>query len=406
MKTKKNLSILLSGQLISQVGDRFYLLALSYWILDSTGSATLMGLVLFATIFPETVIGLAAGAFVDKYNRKWIIVGTDFLRGLIVLFLAAMVWLDSLSITMIIAAQVLLSINAAFFNPAIPAVIPQIVEEENLTRANSLTQLVRGSSTVLGPVLGGLSVVAFGYFFVFLFNALSFLISAFFELFLTLPAAEKREKSQSLLMDIKEGLEFIANKRTLIILIISIAIIHFFVGSFQTITPVLALELTGNGAKNLGYLQTAYGVGMVAISSLFGLAGLLNKREVPALFGSVFLIGSVNLVIGVLMIAGFNQPTYHLPLFFLYGGFLITAVTSFRTLVQLQVPNAFAGRVFGVAFSIGDVSLPLAMLTYGFLLDRFSIGSLLSISGICLMICCLFLLRLFRVKEAPVAQQV
>jgi hypothetical protein len=74
------------------------------------------------------------------------------------------------------------------------------------------------------------------------------------------------------------------------------------------------------------------------------------------------------------------------------------AVTSFRTLIQKLVPNAFAGRVFGVAFSVGDVSIPLAMLVYGFLLDRYSMGYLLSFSGIFLMVLCLLLYRLSQVK--------
>ncbi len=396
MKLNKNLSILLSGQLISQVGDKFYLLALSYWVLESTQSAAMMGVVLFCTIFPETVISLVAGAFVDKYNRKWIIVGTDFFRGLIVLSLGVMFYLDALNLVFILLAQVLLSVNAAFFNPAIPAVIPQIVNEDQLNNANSQTQLIRGIAMIAGPVLGGLSVAAFGYLFVFLFNAASFLISSLFELFLKLPSGKGEQQGTTLVEDIKEGYRFMLADRQLITLVATIAVIHFFVGAVQTITPVFASQLAGDGVKNLGFLQTAIGVGMVVISFVFGFVRVLENRERKVLFGSIFMVGLVNVVISGLYYLGLNNAVYHLVPFFCYGGFIILAVTSFRTLIQKSIPNHMAGRVFGVAFSAGDVSIPLAMLLFGFLLDRVNLGTLLTVSGTCLMIFCLFLIRELR----------
>ncbi len=401
MKVNRNLTILLSGQLVSQVGDKFYLLALSYWVLDTTKSASLMGVVLFFSLFPETVLGLAAGAVVDKYDRKWIIIITDFLRGGVVLLLALLFYLDALSITWIIVAQVLLSINTAFFNPCIPAVLPQIVETDDLGKANAQTQLVRGISTVLGPVLGGISVVAFGYFYVFAFNGLTFIVSACFELFLKIPERKPQSSNTTLVADIREGFLFIIQRRTLAVLITSIAVIHFFVGAFQTIIPVLANRLEGSGVQNLGFFQTAFGVGMLALSFVFGISGYLNNREGKVLYSSIFLVGAVNSAIAFLVYTGSSTVHPYLIPFFIYGGLIILAVTSFRTLVQKSIPNHMAGRVFGVAFSVGDVSIPLAMLVYGTLLDHFPLGDLLLLSGVCLMV---FTLILFRTSTTGASQ--
>lgn len=400
MKLNKNLAILLSGQLISQIGDKFYLLALSYWVLESTGSAALMGVVLFSALLPETVLGLAAGAVVDKVNRKWIIVITDFLRGLIVLFLALLFYLDSVSIVWIVIAQMLLSLNTAFFNPCIPAVLPQIVEKEKLGKTNAQTQLIRGISTVAGPVLGGLSVAAFGYLFVFAFNGISFIISALLELFLKIPDIKRSTAPSSLMADIREGFFFVVQEKTLAILIVSIAVIHFFVGAFQIVTPVLANLVNGSGVQNLGFLQTAFGIGMVAVSLIFGVIDILNKRERTMLFGSVFLVGAINVVIAFFVYAGIKEIQFFLIPFFIYGGLIILAVTSFRTLVQKSIPNNMAGRVFGVAFSVGDASIPIAMLIYGVLLDRYPASHLLLISGAGLMVFTLFLSRLGRAKSS------
>lgn len=394
MKPDRNLALLLSGQLISQIGDKFYLLALSYWVLESTRSAAMMGMVLFFSLLPQTIMGFVAGAVVDKFDRKWIMITTDLLRGGVVLVLALLFYLEAANVLWIIVAQILLSLNTAFFDPCIPAVIPQIVPSGRLAQANAQTQLIRGLSTVLGPVLGGIAVGVFGYVFVFVLNGLSFILSALLESALKLPAAGKTDGNWKLLADIKAGLTVIIKANSLVALILSIAVIHFFVGAFQTVTPVLANRLEGSGVRNLGYLQTAFGVGMVAVSLIFGLITYLNGQEQRLLYGSVFFIGLINGVIALLVLQGVLGVQAYLPLFFCDGGFIILAVTSFRTLVQKSVPNHMAGRVFGVAFSIGDISIPLAMLIYGMLLDYFPLGKLLAASGIGLMLVTLLLVRM------------
>ncbi|MCG8337940.1 MAG: MFS transporter [Proteobacteria bacterium] len=386
MRLNKNLAILLSGQLVSQLGDKFYLLALSFWVLEATQSASMMGIVLFCSLFPEVVSGVLAGAIVDRYSRKWIIVATDLIRGGIVLGLSLLFYFDQVALVWIIIAQVLLSISTAFFNPCIPAVIPQIVKQENLAKANSQTQLIRGISTVLGPVLGGISVAAFGYLFVFVFNGLSFIISGVCELFLTIPEEKQHSKASGLVDDVKEGIHYIIKEKSLLTLLGFIAMIHFFVGSFQTITPVLAKVMTGVAVQNLGFIQTAFGLGMVFLSLVFGVKNLMHKRERFTLFVSVFFIGVVNVAISLLVFNGTESVFLYLVPFFVYGGSVILAVTAFRTLVQQVTPNKMAGRVFGVAFSVGDASIPMAMLIYGFLLDYFAVSYLLTISGMSLML--------------------
>ncbi len=402
MKLNKNLAILLSGQLVSQLGDKFYLLALSFWVLEATNSASMMGIVLFCSLFPGVASGLLAGAIVDRYSRKWIIVAADLTRGFIVLGLSLLFFFDQVALAWIIIAQVLLSISTAFFNPCIPAVIPQIVRQEDLAKANSQTQLIRGISTVLGPVLGGISVAAFGYLFVFVFNGLSFVISGICELFLRIPEEKPHSKAPGLMNDVKEGIRYIIEEKSLLSLLGSIAVIHFFVGAFQTITPVLAKVMTGVAVQNLGFIQTAFGLGMVFLSLVFGVKNLMNQRESVTLFISVFFIGMVNVVISFLDLNGTKSIFPYLVPFFFYGGFVILAVTAFRTLVQQATPNRMAGRVFGVASSVGDGSIPLAMLIYGFLLDYFSVGYLLIISGLSLMLSAL----IFAKKVHPVSSRV
>jgi MFS family permease len=383
----KNLVLLLSGQLVSQVGDKFYLLALSFWVLKATGSPAMMGLVLACSLFPSLLLGFVSGAFIDRYSRKAIIVGTDMIRGLVILSVAAAYYMKVLDVPIIIVSQVLLSINAAFFDPAIPSVIPQIVPREELAKANSKTQFIRGISAIAGPVLGGVAVAGLGYGFAFVFNGLSFLVSAFFEAFLKIPrlVRDKQEiRKKSLSRDIIEGYKYIIMDKGLIIILLMVAVIHFFVGSIEVIIPVLADSLAGDGARNLGYIQAAFGSGAVLMALIISIHNITD-RKVRFLFHSIFLVGIGYVTIAFLSFTGILLVAVFLPVFLLIGSFVIMAGTCFKTILQENVDDSMAGRVFGVVSSVGNGSIPFAMMVYGFLLTYINVYNLVLVTGLILL---------------------
>lgn len=392
----RNLGLLLSGQLVSQIGDKFYMLALAIRVLETTESTAMMGGVLFCSFFPTFLMGFFAGAVVDKYDRKTIIVVSDFLRGLVVTTVAGLYYLDFLNIYAIFISQILLSVCAAFFNPAVPAVIPQIIDKSLLARANSMTSFVRGFSSIAGPALGGLAVATLGYTAVFAFNALSFIISAVFECFLEIPGyCNKAVKRAGILDNTIEGLKYIFQCKTLLIILIMVAIIHFFVGSIEVITPVLSNQLAGTPAKTLGYMQTFFGLGTVLMALTISFYDI-NGKEIGFLFGGVCAFGSVCLVIAYLLSTGMLAAIFYLGPYLLLGSFIILAATSFRTILQKDVANEMAGRVFGAAGTIGDISIPVAMLAYGFLLKIIDCSLLLVVTGALLVLLSGIFYRLYR----------
>ena len=382
----KNLALLFSGQFVSQIGDKFYMLALAIWVLDTTNSPAMMGAVLFCSFFPAFLVGFIAGAFVDSYDRKVIIVAADFIRGLVILVVACLYYFNLLNIQAIFISQILLSVCAAFFNPAIPAVIPQIIDKSQLAKANSMTGFIRGFSSMIGPILGGIAVASLGYAAVFAFNALSFIISAAFECFLEIPNHRNKQITRvGIIRNAIEGLEYIFRFKKLIIILIMVAVIHFFVGSIEVLIPVFSSQLAGTGAKNLGYIQTFFGLGTVLTALIISFYNI-NGKEVSLLFGGVLAFGAVCLAIAYLSISGINSVMIYLGPFLLLGSFIILAATCFRTLLQKTVENEIAGRVFGAAGTIGDISIPIAMLTYGFLLRLVTCSWLLATTGAVLIL--------------------
>ncbi len=381
----RNLSLLLSGQLVSQIGDKFHMLAVAFMVLKTTGSPAKMGLVLFCSVFPGMLLGFISGALLDRHSRKVIIIGADVARGLIVSGLSILYFFDALSFTVLLAAQLLLSVCTAFFDPAIPAIIPQLVKREHLTRANSQTQFVSGISTIIGPMLGGLTVAWAGYLTVFMINAGSYLFSAAFESFIRIPARVTTTAGETkLLDDIIAGCRYVYQTRSLMMILVMVGVIHFFVGSVEAIIPVLATDLKGGGAENIGFIQTCFGLGTILAALLISIRNI-NNREVGFLFGSVFLIGLMLIMIGGLHMSGVRMVMPFLVFFLAIGGCAIFAGTSFRSILQKEVDDLMMGRVFGLVSSVGNISIPLAILIYGFLLEYLPHNAILAFSGFILM---------------------
>ena len=172
--------------------------------------------------------------------------------------------------------------------------------------------------------------------------------------------------------------------RALMIILLMVGVIHFFVGSIEVIIPVMAKSLGGNGAQNLGYLQALLGSGIVLMAFIISYKSIDGKEE-NILFGSVFFIGLVLILISLLSTAGTTRVLPYFPLFLLLGMFIVSAGTSFQTILQKKIPNHMAGRAFGLVSSVGNGSIPMAMLIYGFLLTYISYYNLLIISGFVLL---------------------
>ena len=381
----RNLALLLSGQLVSQIGDKFHMLAVAFLVLKTTGSPAKMGIVLFCSIFPGMFLGFISGALLDRHSRKTAIIAADAARGMIVAAVGLLYYLDALSFPVLLGAQILISMCTAFFDPAIPAIIPQIVRRDQLPRANSQTQFVSGFAAIIGPALGGITVAWAGYMPVFFANALSYLFSAGFECFIRLPALKKSAFGRTRVVDdIIEGCRYVYQSKSLLIILAMVGVIHFFVGSISAVVPVLAMDLNGSGAENIGFIQTCFGLGSVA-AALFISIRNLDKRQALILFGSIFLIGMTLLSIGGMHMSGINLLMPYLVIFPVVGGLIVFAGTSFRSLIQKEVQDEMMGRVFGLVSSVGNISIPLAILVFGALMECLPLNIILTASGFILL---------------------
>ena len=241
----RNFTLLWFGRIISQMGDKFYAIALALWVLGYTNSPGAMGIYLTATMLPGIVLGLFIGPFIDRLNKRNILIVTDIIRGCIIGGGLILSLTGILAFWHIILAAILLSLCSSFFETSIQAIIPEVVEKEQLPKANSLNQLVGGICNILGPAVGAAAVVFFGYNWIFVINALSFMISALFELFVQYKRQDHAKHTTSILADAREGFQYLLGQKRILIIITIIGIAHFFMGSMTVALPFLAGTLNG-----------------------------------------------------------------------------------------------------------------------------------------------------------------
>lgn len=384
----KNFTLIWLGKVISQLGDKFYAIALAWWILQKTNSPAIMGFFLLVSVLPGILLGFFAGVLTDRRKRKTMLVVTDIIRGCLVLAISFLSFNGTLQTWQVFFIAFSLSITTAFFEPAIQAIIPEIVEKEFLTKANGLSQMVSGICTVLGPLLGAVAVSIIGLTWVFLANSISYFISALLTCFIvTYKTHQNPEAPKNIRQDMHDGMNFIKKHQNIVLILKIIAIAHFFVGSLMVSLPFLAKALQGNGVKNLGYLEMTVGFGLIAGSIFMSMKkkASINER----------MLISLILAMGFCFIMIFTAQFFKIQTVYAYmvimaatGACVSCASVFWQTLLQSYTPDYMTGRVFSISTLLGNTTLPVAYGVFGLLLNISSISILMAVCGLCLIILC------------------
>ena len=381
----RNFTLLWVSQTISQLGDKFYAIALAWWILEKTHSPAIMGLFLLTATLPGALAGILAGALVDRWRRKSVLIVTDALRGVVVLLVCALSATGSLEVAYVFAAGVGISLITAFFDPALQTIIPEVVEARDRVAANSMVQMIGGLCKIAGPLLGALAIALVGWDWVFLGNSLSYFAAALLSCLLRVATVHATGQAQARLRtSIVEGFVFIRAQPRIVQVLKVIAMAHVFVGGLAVLLPFLANGLAGVGVRNLGYLEMCIGIGLVGGSVFIGSRkGLVSDERKLSL--SVLLIGAAFAALGIAQHLGWRGLPVYLAALIVLGSGVAFAAVFWQSLLQHYTPESMRGRVFSLASLIGNASLPLAYGVFGFLLERSSLAVLLSLSGLCLI---------------------
>lgn len=374
-------ALLWTGQTISRLGDSLYRIALAWWVLEKTGSATAMGTVLVFSQVPLLIFLLIGGVVVDRFPRLRIMFLSDLLSGMVVTFIAVFSWLDVLQIWHIYVASLIFGFVEAFFFPAYQSVVPQITPQDMLTSANSLNGLSGRLTGILGPIFGASLVAAGGTSLAFTLDALSFLISTLcilpimrarlYESLRQADASKTAERSTSVREAIKQGVAdlhdgWLAVVRVpwIWITILIFGILNIMEGSPRAVAlPFLIKDNLGADVSLLGFLGSAFSVGYVLSALWLGQYKRLRWRG-PLSYIAVMINGFL------LVLFGLQAPIPVLiAAMFVYGICLNVFGLVWTNTLQEMVPNEKLGRVYAFD-SLGSwVLLPIGFALAGWATD-------------------------------------
>ena len=386
-------ALLWTGQTTSRLGDSLHRIALAWWVLEKTGSATAMGTVLVLSQIPLLIFLLIGGVVVDRFPRLRIMFMSDMLSGLVVTFIAIFSWLSLLQIWHIYVASLIFGFVEAFFFPAYQSVIPQITPPDMLTSANSLNGLSQRVMGILGPMLGAGLVAVGGTPLAFALDALSFFVSALcvwpilrarlYESARQANVAEAGIKPKSMkeairegFADLREGWDAIITVPWIWITILIFGVLNIMEGSPRAVAmPFLIKDDLGADVTVLGFFGSAFSVGYVLSALWLGQYKHLRHRGLLG-YLSVMVNGFLLLLFGL----KFPIPVL-IAAMFVYGVcFNIFGLVWTNTL-QEMVPNDKLGRVYAFD-SLGSwVLLPIGFALAGWATDLVGAPTVFLVGG-------------------------
>ncbi|MGA9048969.1 MAG: MFS transporter [Dehalococcoidia bacterium] len=370
----RNFLLLWQGQLVSQVGQRAFGLAMLFYIKEATGSASLMGLMMMLSSLPGVLMGPLGGTFADNFSRKRILVYGDLINGIFVLSLAALLFYMpqniGLDVIWLFIVAMVGAIIFAFFTPAVQAAIPDLVPENKLDPANSLNQLALFVSLFIGQGLGGLLYSVTGAPMLFLINGFTYLFSSGTEAFIKIPQVvpERAKKGsvafKTFIADTREGLHYVWNRKGMRVLFLVAAMLYLFIAPMALLLPFYVEDYLKLNASWYGYLLMSLGVGSVLGYVIAGTANVRGRAQ-----SRMIIISLLGAAIAMGFLGFLTQPYIVLGVIFLVGLLAGIFMVKATTILQLSSNSEIRGRVFGLLATLTSGLAPLGMGVAGVIAD-------------------------------------
>lgn len=358
------------GQFISVIGDSLIPITVSFAIIDLSGSATDIGIVLGSLWGARILFILLGGVWSDRLPRRLVMIGSDLARAINHGVVAFTFFTDIIQVWHLALSSALYGAASAFFAPASSGIIPELVPKEYLRQANAIISISNSIVMLFGPALAGFLVQLIGYGPIFAFDALTFIISALFLLSLRLPESFAYIGKQTFFTDVKYGFREVTKHQWIWVTSLATSLTNVAVASFYILGPIVINQKLG-GSVDWGLIMTSSSIGGI-------LGGILSHRFFPSRpFIPAFIIMGLSISMEIFSL---------IPPIPLWGLMTFAALTSastvltsvfWDTLVQQHVSADVLSRVNSLDSLISFVFMPLGFIVSGPLADKIGLNSTL-----------------------------
>lgn len=398
----KDFYMLMIGKAISLIGSNMQQFALSLYVFAKTGSATIFASILAIAIIPRLVLSPFAGVFGDWFDRKKSIVILDIINGCFIGIMAIVFYIyGELPLPAVYILVLLLEATEIFFNSAMAAVVPSIVEKDDLPYANSFKSVINNIGNIAAPLIAGVLYGFVGLQIILIINAVSFICSAIGEMMITIPKNHKRPDKitlQAFKDDFIGGIKVLKENKLISSVIGIGTILNFCLGSLFSVGIIYIIkEILKCSDVQFGIYQSL-ATGSMLLAPIVA-SGVFKKYKTGRILVAGSIINGVFIILmGIVsskaLIGMLNNNMVVFILITLITIVVASVVTmtniSLSTLFDQVVPLEYMGRTATV-FSMGvTISIPIGQMIFGALYDTVPVIFSVGLSGVIMMVSIMF----------------
>lgn len=373
----KNFRYFWIGQCISLIGTWMQNIGQSWLVYTLTDSPFLLGLVNTLQFLPMLLFSLFAGALIDIFPKKKILLFTQAASMLLAFTLAILVWTDKVQYWHVLILAALLGLVNTIDMPTRQAFVAEIAGKKDLMNAVALNSVIFNTARILGPAIAGFLMAYLGISFCFFANAASFVavllgltrikVDSKFEKTIN-NGFMKEVFNKKVFTGIKEGLIYIYKNGILFRTLMAATAVTTFAMNFNVLVPVFAKSVLGQDEKGFGLLMSIMGLGSLLGAMLLAVTSKKGPKKFYQNYGSI--------IISILLIAvGINRSYYLTAALLIFTGFFVVSFNATNnSILQMNAKDEFRGRVSSAYTLINAGSTPIGSLYAGIIADRFGGG--------------------------------
>ena len=360
-------------QALSLFGSGLASFGLIWWITDSTGSATILATVSLAALLPGVLFGPVAGVLVDRFNRKAILIFSDSVSALLALALVALFWSGHIQLWHIYIINILRALAGTLQFPAVQSSTSLMVPKERLARISGLNQALQGLMMIAAPPLAAMLLSVLPLHTILGIDVLTAAIAILLLVGIRLPQPTLdhaiTNTVSTVWQDMRAGFSFLIRWPALLSVMCIAALLNLMLAPAFSLVPILVTQHFAGSAMQLGWMNAAYGIGIIGGGTLLAVWGGFKRRILTALLG-VTGLGVGSFLIGISPSNAFGLALTGMVIVGVMNAF---ANGPFFAILQATVPTELQGRVFTTLMSISMAMAPIGLAIAGPLADRFGI---------------------------------
>ncbi len=383
---RKNFAIFLSGQFFSGITSMTVQYAIIWYLTKETGSATVLSFATLLGMIPMIVLSPFAGPLIDRWNKKVLLIVTDFIVAAFALILSLVGGMENtFPLWLVFVSLFVRSVGQTFQSPTIQSIVPTIVPTESITRVNGQLGMVNSANYIIAPALGAFLYAAVPLQYLILLDVFGAIVGSGLLLLVKIPHQRTTREKVHFFKDAKFGVTQLKSRKGLWQLMMIGMLFSILYMPAASLYPLMTMSYFKGTVGNAGLIEVVYAGGMLLGGAVIGVFGKWKNRMTPIFVSYV--------VIGVMTGASGFLPGNHRGFiwFVIFNSLAGLATPFFNTLlmamIQQSYPPEYLGRVLGILNSLMSITGPVGLIFAGPLADKIGVETLFIIAGAGTLLC-------------------